>query len=215
MIFRKFGLGAVIISLALLLSSCTDVIGNMSVNSAARFNGEITYTIDKSFLSAAGFSNLAQLNEEASKNTEEQVSFCKDVPFTEDSSNYILKCPFKDELSETGELTASIVNKNVVLLWKSNLEESEGEGEQTNFGSVSLTIKFLDPVISFKENKVGLFKKIDDVFRFTRDVCASKDNYKCLDYWTEEENCLDKVWDGVNWMNPPYKNMKKFIQKNI
>src|ERR1035437_8411179 len=58
-----------------------------------------------------------------------------------------------------------------------------------------------------------LFQRIDSMFHFTRDVCASEENNKCPLFWSEEDSCLDKVWDGINWMNPPYKNMKKFIKK--
>jgi phage N-6-adenine-methyltransferase len=63
------------------------------------------------------------------------------------------------------------------------------------------------------ETPDDLFKRLDDEFHFTRDVCASEKNKKCEDYWSKENSCLDKKWDGVNWMNPPYKDMKKFIQK--
>jgi len=63
------------------------------------------------------------------------------------------------------------------------------------------------------ETPDDLFNKIDSVFHFTRDVCASKDNTKCIHYYSEENSCLDKNWDGVNWMNPPFKDMKKFIAK--
>lgn len=63
------------------------------------------------------------------------------------------------------------------------------------------------------ETPDDLFFKIDSKFHFTRDVCASPDNTKCDVFWTESDSCLDKDWDGVNWMNPPYKNMKQFIKK--
>ena len=63
------------------------------------------------------------------------------------------------------------------------------------------------------ETPDDLFEKINQEFKFTRDVCASKENTKCSIFWTEEDSCLDKSWDGVNWMNPPYKDMKKFIKK--
>ena len=63
------------------------------------------------------------------------------------------------------------------------------------------------------ETPDDLFKRINDEFNFTRDVCASSTNKKCENYWSEEDSCLDKTWDGINWMNPPYKDMKKFIQK--
>jgi phage N-6-adenine-methyltransferase len=63
------------------------------------------------------------------------------------------------------------------------------------------------------ETPDDLFDRLNEMFKFTRDVCASKENAKCNLYWTEENSCLDKTWDGVNWMNPPYKDMKKFIKK--
>lgn len=63
------------------------------------------------------------------------------------------------------------------------------------------------------ETPDDLFERINTQFHFTRDVCASPENAKCEQFWTEEDSCLDKEWDGVNWMNPPYKDMKKFIQK--
>ena len=88
MILRKFRLGALIVSLALLLSACVEVKGDISVNSAARFNGELTYTLDKSFAEAAGIPNLAALNSEASA-SEDPIDFCLGVPFIEDSTNYI------------------------------------------------------------------------------------------------------------------------------
>ncbi len=63
------------------------------------------------------------------------------------------------------------------------------------------------------ETPDDLFAKVDMEFHFTRDVCASSDNTKCKNYWSELDSCLNKTWDGVNWMNPPYKNMKQFIKK--
>jgi DNA segregation ATPase FtsK/SpoIIIE-like protein len=159
MIFRKIGLGAVIISLALLLSSCVEVKGEISVSSAARFNGELTYTLDKSFAAAAGIASLADINAEASS-SEDPIDFCKGVPFIEDSASYILKCSLKDALAESGDITASIVGSNIVFRYKANLDATS---DQTNFGSASLTVRFLDPVISYKENKVGLVKRLDDL----------------------------------------------------
>jgi hypothetical protein len=159
MILRKTGLGAVIISLALLLSACVEVKGDISVNSAARFNGELTYTLDKSFAAAAGIPDLAAINSEAS-NSEDPIDFCLGVPFIEDSTNYVLKCSLKDALAQSGDITASVVGSTIVFRYKANLDATS---DQTNFGSVSLTVRFLDPVISYKENKVGLVKKVNDL----------------------------------------------------
>ena len=163
MIFRKVGLGAVIISLALLLSSCVEVRGDLSVSSAARINGEITYTLSKTLAAGAGLNSLADVKSEASTNPEAQIGFCKDAPITEDASNYILKCPLKDILTDSGEISASITGGTIVFRYKANLDSSSTTGDQTNFGSVSITIRFLNPVISFKENKVGLVTKVDDL----------------------------------------------------
>ena len=63
------------------------------------------------------------------------------------------------------------------------------------------------------ETPDNLFRAVHEMFHFTRDVCASESNTKCPSYWTETDSCLDKTWDGVNWMNPPYKAMKQFIKK--
>jgi hypothetical protein len=163
MIFRKAGLGSVIISLALLLSSCVEVRGELSVSSAARINGEIIYTLSKSSAAGVGLSSLADVKSEASTNPEAQIGLCKDAPITEDASNYILKCALKDVLTDSGEVSASITGSNIVFRYKANLDPSSTQGDQTNFGSVSITIRFLNPVISFKENKVGLVTKVDDL----------------------------------------------------
>ena len=163
MIFRKVGLGAVIISLALLLSSCVEVRGDLSVSSAARINGEIIYTLNKSLAAGVGLNSLADVKSEASTNPEAQIGFCKDAPITEDASSYILKCPLKDVLTDSGEISASVTGGNIVFRYKANLDSSSTTGDQTNFGSVSITIRFLNPVISYKENKVGLVTKVDDL----------------------------------------------------
>jgi len=163
MIFRKVGLGAVIISLALLLSSCVEVRGELSVSSSARINGEIIYTLSKSSAAGVGLATLADVKSEASTNPEAQIGFCKDAPITEDASNYILKCALKDVLTDSGEISASITGSTIVFRYKANLDPSSTQGDQTNFGSVSITIRFLNPVISFKENKVGLVTKVDDL----------------------------------------------------
>ena len=63
------------------------------------------------------------------------------------------------------------------------------------------------------ETPDDLFARLHEEFQFTRDVCASAENAKCAAFWSESDSCLDKEWDGVNWMNPPYKNMKLFIAK--
>lgn len=50
------------------------------------------------------------------------------------------------------------------------------------------------------------FDELDREFHFTRDVCASRENFKVTSYWDREDNALaaHQRWEGVLWMNPPY-----------
>lgn len=50
-----------------------------------------------------------------------------------------------------------------------------------------------------------LFDALDKEFGFTIDVCASEENKKCPEFFSEDDNALLKDW-GVHvcWMNPPY-----------
>lgn len=59
----------------------------------------------------------------------------------------------------------------------------------------------------------NLFKILDDEFNFTLDVCANEKNKKVFNYYSENDNALNKNWVGICWMNPPYKDMKKWIIK--
>ena len=51
-----------------------------------------------------------------------------------------------------------------------------------------------------------LFDALHREFGFTLDVCASKDNAKCPEFFTEEQDALHREWRGICWMNPPYGN---------
>ena len=49
------------------------------------------------------------------------------------------------------------------------------------------------------------FKKLDVVFNFTLDPCASLENTKCSKFFTKEDDGLSKDWGGHSvFMNPPY-----------
>lgn len=67
--------------------------------------------------------------------------------------------------------------------------------------------------MSFTDNTTGkyewetpqrLFDELDREFSFSLDVCATKENTKCRQFFTKKENGLAQEWTGVCWMNPPY-----------
>jgi len=59
----------------------------------------------------------------------------------------------------------------------------------------------------------SLFKVLDDEFKFTVDVCADENNRKVDTYYSEEQDALTQDWKGSCWMNPPYKDMKRWVIK--
>ena len=64
------------------------------------------------------------------------------------------------------------------------------------------------------ETPQDFFNKLDDLFGFNLDACASSDNAKVSNYYTAEQDALAQDWQGVVWCNPPYgREQIKFIQK--
>ena len=64
------------------------------------------------------------------------------------------------------------------------------------------------------ETPQDFFNKLDDLFGFTLDACASSDNAKVGNYYTVEQNALIQEWQGVVWCNPPYgRHQVDFIKK--
>ena len=58
------------------------------------------------------------------------------------------------------------------------------------------------------------FDQLDSEFGFTLDVCSTHENAKCDQHFTESEDGLSQVWDGVCWMNPPYgRTIGKWMRK--
>lgn len=59
-----------------------------------------------------------------------------------------------------------------------------------------------------------LFNKYNEKYNFTLDVCATHENAKCKNYFTEEIDGLYQDWEGVCWMNPPYgRTIKQWMKK--
>ena len=65
------------------------------------------------------------------------------------------------------------------------------------------------------ETPQELFNKLNKEFNFTIDVCATKENAKCLRYYDIKINGLAQSWKNeVVFMNPPYgKILNKWIEK--
>ena len=61
-----------------------------------------------------------------------------------------------------------------------------------------------------------MFKKLDDEFHFTLDVCALKENAKCKRFFSPKEDGLRQPWEGACWMNPPYgREIGKWMEKAL
>ena len=58
-----------------------------------------------------------------------------------------------------------------------------------------------------------IFIPLNKEFEFTLDVCASAKNAKCDNYYTIKDNALKLPWTGTCWMNPPYGQKKRWIEK--
>lgn len=58
------------------------------------------------------------------------------------------------------------------------------------------------------------FDRLDAVFQFSLDVCASDENHKCDKYFTAQDDGLSKDWTGSCWMNPPYgREISRWVEK--
>ena len=65
------------------------------------------------------------------------------------------------------------------------------------------------------ETPQELFDMLDSQVHFTLDVCATKENAKCKQYYTLKDDGLRQSWgDNVCWMNPPYgREIGKWVPK--
>lgn len=48
---------------------------------------------------------------------------------------------------------------------------------------------------------------------FSLDVCAAHGTNKCAKYYTIAENSLIQAWDTLNWCNPPYSDIRPWVEK--
>ena len=55
------------------------------------------------------------------------------------------------------------------------------------------------------ETPQDFFNRLNRIYEFTLDVCATAENTKCNLYYTPEDDGLSQSWKyHVCWLNPPY-----------
>jgi len=56
------------------------------------------------------------------------------------------------------------------------------------------------------ETPQSIFDRLNKVFSFTLDVCATRDNKKCQQFFSKQDDGLKQPWHDHRtiWMNPPY-----------
>lgn len=74
------------------------------------------------------------------------------------------------------------------------------------------TTKF-DSARSDWETPDSIFVPLANEFGINTDVCATADNHKCDKYYSEAENGLSILWEGICWMNPPFGQQGKWVEK--
>ena len=66
------------------------------------------------------------------------------------------------------------------------------------------------------ETPQDLFEKYNTIYHFQLDAAATKENTKCKDFFTKEDNALVQNWSKYQtvWLNPPYgRKIGFFIKK--
>lgn len=67
------------------------------------------------------------------------------------------------------------------------------------------------------ETPKNFYEKLDDEFHFTLDPCCTRENAKCKQYYTKDDDGLSRDWGGeVVFCNPPYSkngNQDAWVKK--
>lgn len=64
------------------------------------------------------------------------------------------------------------------------------------------------------ETPKDLFDKLNNIFSFTLDPCATVNNAKCKKFYTKDQNGLLKSWKNETvFCNPPYSQIKLWVKK--
>ena len=60
----------------------------------------------------------------------------------------------------------------------------------------------------------SLYDELNKEFGFTLDPCATEQNAKCENFYTLQDNGLEKSWGGHNvFVNPPYSDIGRWVEK--
>lgn len=61
----------------------------------------------------------------------------------------------------------------------------------------------------------ALFNFLDGLYRFDVDVCASKQNAKCQEFFSKDNDGLNQTWEAgrTHWMNAPYSQAGRWAKK--
>jgi site-specific DNA-methyltransferase (adenine-specific) len=66
------------------------------------------------------------------------------------------------------------------------------------------------------ETPPDLFRRLNQEFAFTVDVCATRINRKCATYFSARQDGLRQPWSGRCWMNPPYgRTIGQWVAKAV
>ena len=60
----------------------------------------------------------------------------------------------------------------------------------------------------------GLYHRLDEMFHFDLDPCATHENHLCDWYFTKDDDGLKQEWAGNVFVNPPYgRELPKWVKK--
>lgn len=59
----------------------------------------------------------------------------------------------------------------------------------------------------------SIFVPLNNEFKFEWDVCATKENAKCVGFYTLQDDGLSTAWFGRCWMNPPFNSAARWVKK--
>ena len=59
----------------------------------------------------------------------------------------------------------------------------------------------------------SLFDPLNEEFEFTLDAAASAENALCEEFYSLENSGLENRWNGRVWCNPPYSDIRPWVEK--